>query len=229
MPPPRPDSDQIRLPLNAGTDDFAGFYAPRNGLLIQQLRELAANKPGVITFDGPAGSGKSHLLRATAAAARRAGLSAAYVSLEQHTHPPDWLQPAAVVCIDALQRAAQQPDWGLALLELFEAQRTAGGGMALATVAPLNQLNLAPPDLLSRLQSGQHHRLLALDEAEQREALIHSAKLRGFILPPAALNYIRDHHPRDTASLFALLERIERQAIRHRRRVTLALVRDLCA
>lgn len=226
MPPP---TDQLRLPLNAGTDDFAGFYAPRNALLIEQLREMAAGKAGVITFDGPPGSGKSHLLRATAAAARRAGRSAAYVSLEQLTSPPDWLRPAAVICVDALQRVAEQPAWALPLLELFEAQRAEGGGLALAADAPLGQLNLAPPDLLSRLQSGQHHQLLPLDEAEQREALIHSAKLRGFILPPAALDYIRDHCPRDTASLFALLERIERQAIRHRRRVTLALVRDLCA
>ena len=224
-------ANQMRLPLNAGTDDFAGFYAPCNALLVEQLQGLAKGKPGVITFDGPAGSGKSHLLRATAAATRQQRRTAAYVFLAQHPQPPGWLtaRSAAVICIDDLQLAARRTAWQLPLLALYEAQRSSGGGLALAADAPLKQLRLNPPDLLSRLLSGQHYALLPLDEPGQRAALTHSARLRGFTLPPAALDYICTRCARDTASLFALLGRIERQAITRGKPVTLALVRGLCA
>ena len=66
-----------------------------------------------------------------------------------------------------------------------------------------------------------------LSDAEKLEAVRLRARNRGFDLPEDVARYILSRYPRDMNSLFELLNRIDREALAHQRRVTIPFLRRL--
>lgn len=165
---------------------------------------------------GETGSGKTHLLRASDAvfcdAATDPGLSGIGETL------------APLHAVDNVQ--SLNADGQIALFNLFNRLRAAGGRLLTAASQPPRQLSLRE-DLRTRLGSGLIYRLQVLTDDEKIAALTTQATARGLQLPPEALDYLLARAPRDMRSLMALLTALDRYSLEHKRAITLPLLREV--
>lgn len=206
---------------------LADFVAGRNAAALQHLRlwaEAPTRSPVPTYLWGPAGVGKTHLLRAARGALNGLGTSVG------------WL--------DATTRALTAFDerWDAVLLDdvqAFDAERqhTAFNWFinALAPVGGRPRAVLAagclPPadlplreDLRTRLGWGHVFELLPLAEPELLDVLRGAAEARGLVLPDEVSRFALARFSRDLGSLMDLLERLDRYALRTQRVITIPMV-----
>lgn len=205
---------------------FANFVAGRNAEALAVLSALAAGRSsetGVVLW-GPAGVGKTHLLRATVAAATAAGRTAVYAaSPGALAADPQVLARSALVAVDQVETA--DADAQARLFTLYNALKAAGGALLVAAGAAPARLPLRD-DLRSRLGWGLVFEILALADAEKPAALVAWARLRGLSLADDVVAYLLAHSRRDMASLLANLAALDRHSLATRRPITVPLVRD---
>lgn len=217
---------QLALDLAApAPPSFDSFVVGRNAEVLASLRRAVS--PGaaerfLYLWGGP-GSGRSHLLRATVAAA---GARAAYVACAAGAALPEGLAALECVALDDVERldaSAQQ-----AAFRLYEALRARGAALVAAGAAPPGRLGLRE-DLATRLSWGLVYEVQALSDEEKRRALAEHAARRGFALAPGVCDYLLSRAPRDLGSLLALVEALDRYSLEQRRPVTVPLARELLA
>jgi DnaA family protein len=180
---------------------------------------------------GEAASGKTHLLEAVCRLAHEQGLPAAYVSFAGS----DALVPAvledldqvAVVCLDDIERVVGDAGWEQALFRLWERLTAAGGLLVMAASAAPGRLGFGLPDLATRMAAGLVYQVRPLSDEEKLEALARRARNRGLDLSDEVARYILNRYPRDSHSLFGLLERADRAAFASQRRLTIPFLRAL--
>ncbi len=163
---------------------------------------------------GEAGSGCSHLLKASGYAYVDATADPALLALPEASE-------IAVDHVDALNAAGQ-----IALFNAFNRRKAAGGRLLTATPQPPAHLPLRE-DLRTRLGWGLIYRLQTLSDAEKAAALATQAKERALKLTPEAIAYLMRHAPRDMRTLSAFVVALDRYTLEHKRRVTLPLLREL--
>jgi DnaA family protein len=229
-----------QLALNLRLRDsasFANFHPARNAEAVDCLRRalasLATDQPTerVIYLWGPPGSGRTHLLQAACHLAQSSALSFAYVPLHDAVQLApsalDDLDAAPLVCLDDVQTIAGKREWEVAVFALAERLRTRNGLLLTAAAAPPAQLNLTLPDLVTRMTWGPVFPLHALDDDEKLAALQLRAARLGLELPFDVARYVLSRYPRDMHSLFAWLERVDRQSLAAQRKLTIPFVREL--
>lgn len=229
-----------QLSLNVFFKDgssFSNFFPGPNPEALARLRsavvattrEKASEQ--MMFLWGADGSGKTHLLQAACRLAQEIGIAPVYVPLaEAGELSPSLLESveqAPLVCLDDVERVADRAEWEMALFSLIERLRAAGGLLISAACAPPARLGLRLPDLTSRLAWGAVYALQPLSDAEKLEAVRLRARNRGFDMPEDVARYILSRYPRDMHSLFNLLDRIDREALAHQRRVTIPFLRRL--
>lgn len=203
LPEARPSLDNFVAGGNAeALTGLASWLAPEN------------REPSLLLW-GEAGAGKTHLLHACEAAYSDGAIDRELESIDesQSFH--------AVDNVEALSDTGQ-----IALFNLFNRLRAAGGQLLTATRLPPRQLALRE-DLRTRLGSGQIYRLHALTDIEKIDALSTQAAARGLRLPREALDYLLARAPRDMRSLSALLAALDRYSLEHKRPITLPLLREV--
>ncbi len=216
---------QIPLPIGpAPQPRFDNFVPGANAAPLAHLRGLPAAAPPVYLW-GPAGSGKTHLLRALAACRQAEGLSVGWFDAADHlpwSLAPDW---AAVVIdrCEALDAAGQH-----AAFTLFVDAATHGVPVVAAGRLPPVDLALRE-DLRTRLGWGHVFALQPLDEDQTRAALRREAQRRGMLLPDEVIAHLLTHFPRDLAHLMQLLDRLDEFGMAEGRRITLPLLRQMLA
>jgi DnaA-homolog protein len=208
-------------PKQAPTLD--NFVAGANAELLARLRGLT----GAASFDavflwGPAGSGKSHLLAATARLADRSRavthLQAARIA-EEIPAPPGGL--VVIEDVEHLSEAAQ-----IALFRLFNAARMVGLAILLSgSVAPA-QLALRE-DLRTRIGQSLIFEVKPLSDEEKSAALRRHALLRGMRMDDGLVDYLLRHGRRDLPSLMAVLDGLDRATLERKRHATLPLLREV--
>lgn len=198
------------------------FVAGQNQELLARLRSLA--EPG--SFDalylwGPHGSGKSHLLVATATLAlrRRPALLLDAASSAGFQAPPGGL--LIVDNVDALDDAAQ-----IALFRIFNTARMVGLGLLLAGSAPPLQLALRE-DLRTRIGQSLIYEIKTLDDDQKAAALRRHAIERGLRIEDGLMQYLLAHGRRDLPSLMAVLDHLDRATLERQRPATLPLLKDV--
>jgi len=191
---------QLALPISAPPEPTLDNFVPgSNAELLARLRELATGRlaESVIYLWGEAGSGRSHLLRASA----RPGL-------------------AVADDVERLDDGAQ-----VALFNAVNHAREAGTWVLAAGNAPPAQLALRE-DLRSRLGWGLVYQVKTLSDAEKAMFLHAEAARRGLRLGDEVVAYLLTHVRRDMPSLGAILEQLDRASLEQHRPVTLPLVRE---
>lgn len=219
----------LKFPPDQQLDAFEGQPALRAGLCALARGE-AQPRPWLY-LAGPAGSGKTHLLLATCAEARRAGVSANYLPLanvagrlQQMLQGQD---PSALTCLDGLEAIAGLGEDELALFHFHNAARQSGGCLLYAAQAMPPALGIALPDLVSRLEQCTRLALEPPDEASRRQILRARAARRGLELDEAVLDFLFRRVGRDLAGLTALLDRLDRASLASQRRITVPFVRGV--
>lgn len=226
-------SSQLPLELRWPAQQRFDAYVPgANALALGLLREAAsgADAPWVFVA-GPAGSGKTHLLIAACAEADARRRSAQYVALRRRR---DDLAAALaalggseLLALDDIDEVAGDAAAERALFALYNRCRADGTTVLFTAAAPPGQLHIALPDLVSRLSACAQAVLRPLSSEDRREALRQRAEARGLVLDDAVLDWLFARSQRDLASLTALLERIDREALAAQRRVTVPFLRRL--
>jgi len=162
---------------------------------------------------GETGSGKSHLLRAFAAASGSPYLEAGPLE--------------TIPRIFALDRVEQLPEERqVALFNAFN-ERAFDFLIVAADAAP-RDVRLRR-DLATRLATGLTYRIVALTDEEKRAALVAHAKVRGFDLSADVASYLLTHARRDMGSLISALDAIDRYSLETGRAVTVPLLKSALA
>jgi DnaA family protein len=172
---------------------------------------------------GEAGSGKTHLLQALAAAP-----NALYVPGElEEDAAIDVLNYRTGTTLYLIDDCDQlKPEAQIAAFALFNQVREQGGCMVTAGKVAPAALTLRE-DLRTRLGWGLIYQLHGLSDAEKIEALTHAATARGLTLSPGVLPYLITHFARDMRSLSALLDALYQYSLETKRPITLPLLREL--
>jgi DnaA family protein len=203
---------------------FENYVAGANAPAVAHLAALGPGAAPVYLW-GPSGSGKSHLLQATAARFRAQGGRVGWFGA---ANPVPWAadEPWALVVLDdadAFDAGQQQ-----AAFALFVEATTHGVPIVAAGSMPPVDLPLRD-DLRSRLGWGHVFALQPLAEPEVRGALRREADRRGVFLSDDVMDYLLSRFERDLKHLMAQLDRLDEFALANKRAITVPLLRQMLA
>jgi DnaA family protein len=212
---------------------FASFSCGANAELLAALRGPAGPP---LWIWGAAGTGKTHLLQATCAAAGESSVdgggargAAAYFPLDRTVGlPPDALsgfEACRVLCLDDVDAIAGDPAWERALFQLFIEAADLRTRLIFAASGAPRQLHWQLDDWGSRAAACVVYQVRELDEAGRIEALRLRAAQRGLELPFETSDYLLRRMPRDLHSLFEIFDQLDEASLIAQRRLTVPFIR----
>lgn len=221
---------QLALPLQlADHAVFDTFLAVGNEPVVDYLNSLSesATAHGAWLW-GPTATGKSHLLQA---ACERFADRAVYVPLRELDGAGpgllDGLGSRDLVSIDDIDQVAGNEAWEQGLFNLFNEVHEAGHQLVVSATSPPRESGILLADLRSRLQRLPAFHLHALDDAQRVAALQLRARHRGLDLPDETARFLLTRSKRDMRSLYELLDRLDLEALRAQRRLTIPFVKSV--
>ena len=211
---------------------FEAFEAGDNGVALDLLRRAASEATqAALYLSGPPGSGRTHLLIATCAAANASGRSAQYLPLATlHPNADAAIRAfggSALLAIDDVDAIAGNGAAEHALFDLYNRCRAEGASLLFAASASPAQVGIALPDLVSRLGACTQIVLKPLAEPERRALLRARAAARGIELDEPVLDWLFAREKRDLGSLLGVLDRVDAASLAAQRRVTVPFLRKL--
>ena len=217
----------LRYPPDQRFDAWLGAAA-----VLARMQALANGEHADALFlQGGGGSGKTHLLLATCAEVDARGGAANYLSLARvRGRARDALQGvehAALVALDDLDAIVGDRDDEIALFDLHNRVRDAGGGLVYAARDVPGALPLVLPDLRSRLSQCTLLALRALDDDGRAELLRNRAAARGLDFDEAALAWMLRRCSRDLHGLSGMFERLDAASLAAQRRLTVPFLRQV--
>jgi len=222
--------NQMVLPLRlADHAVFASFLSNGNETLVSTLAGLSAGDTGQgCWLWGSRATGKTHLLQAVC---DRAGDRSVYVPLAMLADAgPGILEGLAsreLICLDDFDRVAGNERWEVALFNLCNDLHDAGGQLVVSAKSAPRECGIELADLASRMSRLAVFHLRPLDDQQRVAALQLRARHRGLELPDETAAYLLKRSRRDMASLYGLLDKLDLEALRAQRRLTIPFVRDV--
>ena len=221
---------QLALPLELQDHAvFESFLPTGNEALVAFLKDAvdAPSGPGGWLW-GAASTGRTHLLQAIC---ERAGDKAQFVPLAGlHQAGPgivDGLQSRRFVCIDDVDTVAGDEAWELGLFTLWNELSDAGGVLFCAAASPPRECRFGLADLTSRFAKLPAFQVRPLADDARIEALQLRARHRGLELPGETATFLLNRGRRDMSSLYEVLDRLDREALKAQRRLTIPFVREV--
>ena len=221
---------QMALPLRlADHAVFESYLSLGNEALVATLGDLAVGQGSQgCWLWGAAAVGKTHLLQAVC---DRAGDRSVYVPLRMLVAAgPEILEGLAsrdLICIDDIHTIAGIADWEEALFALCNQILDANRILIVSAVMSSRECPIALPDLQSRLARLATFQVQPLAEDERVLALQLRARHRGLDLPDDTARYLLSRSRRDMASLYELLDKLDLEALRAKRRLTIPFVKEV--
>lgn len=218
----------LRYPPDQRLESFIG--AP-DGALAQLRAAATGGSRDWVYLVGPVGSGKTHLALAVCAAAEQAGRGSAYLPLQAAAgrlgDALEALEGRDVVALDGLDAIAGQRGDEVALFDFHNRARAAGVTLLYTASAAPDALGLVLPDLRSRLSQCGRIMLDALDDDGRGAVLRERAIRRGLALDQAAIDWLLTRTGRDLGGLVVLLDRLDRESLAAKRRITVPFLRKV--
>jgi DnaA-homolog protein len=221
---------QMALPLRlADHAVFESYFPGENAALVAALRDLATADGGQgYWIWGPAASGKTHLLQATC---ERVGDKSVYVPLRMlaagGAEILDGLASRELICIDDIETVAGDAGWEQALFALCNEVLDTNRSLVVSAAMSSRECPIDLPDLQSRLARLANFQLQALSDEDRIRALQLRAELRGLDLPDETAQFLLKRSRRDMASLYELLDKLDLEALRAQRRLTIPFVKEV--
>lgn len=223
-------SAQLALPLKLqDLAVFESFWASGNDALVAYLMNLADADagPGCWLY-GSEATGKSHLLQAVC---DRLGDDSVFVPMERFAASDpsvlDGLASRRCICLDNIDAVVADDRFELALFDLWNQVADVSGIVIVSARAAPRDSGFILADLLSRLTTLPAFRIEPLAESERINALQLRAGHRGLHLPSDTAQFLLRRSRRDMASLYGLLDRLDAEALKAQRRLTIPFVRDV--
>lgn len=227
-------NEQLPLPIHQVDDaTLENFYSDNNLLLLDSLRKnITELKQQFFYVWGAEGCGKTHLLRALCNDSLAHQRSALYVPLSksQYFSPTvlDNLEQHALVCLDDLQAVIGNPEWEVAIFDLFNRIKASGNTLLLISAdrSP-SALPVQLPDLSSRLMWGEIYQLNPLTDAQKISVLQRNAYQRGIPLPDDTANFLLTRLARDMHTLLSVLDKLDKASLQAQRNLTIPFVKEI--
>ena len=202
---------------------FDNYVVGGNGELLARLRGLADRRSfDAIYLWGPPGSGKSHLLTASA------DLAAPFRPVQRYRADDFDADlspvPGALIVVDQADRLCEAGQ--IALFRIFNAARLAGLALLLSGSQPPTQLGLRE-DLRTRIGQTLVFELKPLSDDDKADALHRHALLRGMRMDGSLVRYLLHHGRRDLPSLMAVLDQLDVASLQQHRAATLPLLKEV--
>jgi DnaA family protein len=220
----------MALPLRlADHAVFESFLTGSNETLVATLTDLAVDQGGHgYWLWGPPASGKTHLLQATC---EKAGDRSVYVPLRMLADGSpeilDGLASRELICLDDIETVAGNPAWEEALFALCNEVLDADRSLVVSAAMSSRECPIELPDLQSRLARLATFQVRTLSDDERIEALQLRAEHRGLDLPDDTARFLLSRSRRDMASLYELLDKLDEEALRAKRRLTIPFVKEV--
>jgi len=221
---------QLALPLKLQDHAvFESFLPAGNEALVAYLQDIVATArlPGGWIRGGQA-TGKTHLLQAVC---ERAGNHAQFLPLSDFIDAGpailDGLANRKFLCLDDVDAVAGDADWELGLFSLYNEITDAGSVLLCSAASAPRDCGFGLADLASRFSQLPTFNLHPLDESERIEALQLRARHRGLDLPTESAVYLLNRSTRDMTSLYALLDKLDAEAMIAKRRLTIPFVKKV--
>jgi DnaA family protein len=210
--------------LPEAAPSFDSFLPGANAAAVAHLKGLQDVVAPVYLW-GPAGSGKTHLMRALAAQRQAAGERVGW--FDARSTPPWPVDEGwSLVLLDDCQDfdAARQQ----AAFSVFVDAVTFGVQVVAAGRVPPVDLPVRE-DLRTRLGWGHVFALQPLAEEQARAALRREADRRGIFLSDDVMDYLLTRFARDLKHLMQLLDRLDTFALAQHRNITVPLLKTMLA
>lgn len=204
---------------NAGALQFARRLADRD------------DPENLLFIHGPHGSGKSHLLKAIATAARPVGgRSAPVFTCGDSSCGVDlstFFADAPALLVDDLHLMPDDAGMRAALWQLFNDFHAAGLPIALTGLVPPRELPYLDDHLISRLLWGLVARVDVSDDHSRQMILRKVAADRQVRIPDDVVDFILMTVSREVSDLIAAFQNIYAESMSSKRRITLQLAREV--
>jgi chromosomal replication initiator protein len=227
-----------------GFDNFV--VCTGNATACQFARRLAdpTGTENLLYLHGPAGSGKTHLLRAIGATlASRAGLATVpcisfkeVENIYRGDYPPEKPSRLAersssspALLVDDLHLLPDQQSVRVEFWQIFNDFFQTGRPIAITGLYPPKELPHLDDHLVSRLLWGLVARVDISDDDSRRLIMKKLAEDRQIVLPAEVIDYLLLHVRRDVPSLVGALDTISRFALAASRKVSVRLAREALA
>lgn len=221
---------QLVLPLQLQDHAvFDSFWPAGNEALVAFLTDLCGKglSPGCWIWGRPA-TGKTHLLQAVC---ERGGDRSVYLPLRRFAEAgPEvlgGLENRQFICLDDIDTIAGNPQWERSLFFLCNQALDARGTLVISASATPRECDFALADLESRLQRLPPFHIRPLADSDRAKALALRASLRGLELPVETASFLLARRQRDMASLYSLLDRLDLEALKAQRRLTIPFVKTV--
>ncbi len=205
--------EQLALPLvEPEAPTLENFVPVGNEEAVSALRKCRAGEgPQFLCLWGPAGSGRSHLLRSlTPCQTRRV---------------PVFDEGTTLYTADNVEKLDAEDLENLFIL-MNEVRSHPGTRLVSATSRPPQQLTDLRVDVTSRLSWGLVFEIRPLPAKESLKEFIRRCRARGIDLRPEVIHWIETYCPRDMKNLVRLLNAIDAYALQQKRRVTVQLLQE---
>jgi len=219
---------QLVLPLQLQDHAvFDSFWPAGNNTLVAYLNELStsASSPGCWIW-GATATGKSHLLQAVS---ERTGDRSVYlplgIFLEAGPEVLEGLESRQFVCLDDIDKVAGNTAWEHGLFELCNQTQDLGGILIISAMATARECGFELKDLESRFSRLPPFHIQPLKDSDRLKALQLRAKQRGLDLPDDTGHFLLTRRKRDMASLYQLLDKLDLEALKAKRRLTIPFVK----
>ena len=229
-----PYQEQLTLGIRFRDDcDFSGFFVGENTQAVAALKQLCSENPvdPYLFIWGADGSGCSHLLQAVCQEAAQQKITCAYLPMsELKEYEPTLLEGMDqfdVICIDNIERVADKPAWQESLFHLLNRVRDRQSRLLISAHQAPRYLPFVLADLVSRLCQGVVFHIESLTDDEKMLAFALRAKKRGLLVSEEVTHFILTRCPRDTKTLFGVLDQLDRRSLQAGRRLTIPFVKEV--
>lgn len=227
--------EQLALAFEpANASSFETLVAGDNELAVgiaRQCAQMQGEKQLLLWSDS--GCGKTHLLQACCQLAASQQRTVCYLPAAElrdvSMQALEGLEQLDLICIDDVEILMQDADWELALFNLINRCRERGACLMMSAATAPEQLQVALPDLLSRLQWGPVFQLRPLSDEKKIIALQLRANQRGLILQANVAEYLLSHFPRDLFTLFERLDELDKASLVMQRKLTIPFIKSVFA
>lgn len=214
---------------NAVFDDFLpGDNARTVGALRHALARLDEQ---MLYLWGAPGSGLSHLLQASVHELQGQGLEVVYLPLKECLeYGPEALEnldEVGALALDDIDVIAGKLEWEEALFHLYNRLRDSGRTVLVTSHQSPLHLDLALPDLKSRLGWGLTFQIQPLNDEQKMDWLIWKARRRGLALEPDVAAFIINRVARNMQSLVEAFEKLDQRSLAEQRRLTIPFVKQV--
>jgi DnaA family protein len=190
-----------------------------------QASNIIALKDPWLYVWGKSGTGRSHILQAMCHHNEK---SIYLDSISQyHSDILNGLESMDMICIDDVHEVLGNAEWEESLFHLMNSVRDGGKQIVLSGNSAALQLEVALPDLRSRLVAATAVQTDDLSDEQKLEVMVARAHRRGYRLSLEVGRFVLARIDRDMRKLAAILDKVEGETLRQGKTVTIPFIKQI--